>query len=53
MTTHHDEGEHDEQGVGTPTVPGAGFVVIVAEFVLGNLEAVRDGVHMQPRGAAT
>ena len=37
---HHGECEHDERHVAMPAVPGAGFVVIEAEFILGGLEAV-------------
>src|SRR3974390_1943773 len=36
---HHGKGEHDQRDVSMPAVPGAGFVVIEAEFVLGGLEA--------------
>src|SRR5690606_21405371 len=39
---HHGEGEHDQRDMAMPAMPGAGFVVIEAEFVLGGLEAVLD-----------
>ena len=39
---HHGEGEHDERDVAMPAVPGAGLVVVEAEFVLGGLEAILD-----------
>ena len=32
---HHGEGEHDQRDMTVPAMPGAGFVVIEAEFVLG------------------
>lgn len=37
---HHGEGEHDQRDVTVPAMPGAGFVVIEAEFVLGGFETV-------------
>src|SRR5471030_1074695 len=43
---HHGEGEHDQRNVTVPTVPGAAFVVIETEFVLGGFEAVLDGPAM-------
>jgi len=39
---HHGEGEHDERHVAMPAMPGAGFVMIEAQLVLGRLEAVLD-----------
>jgi len=39
----HGEGQHDQGDVAMPAVPGAGLVVVEAEFVLGGLEAVFDG----------
>ena len=39
---HHDEGEHDQRDMTVPAMPGAGFVVIEAEFVLGGFETVLD-----------
>jgi hypothetical protein len=38
----HGEGQHDQGDVAMPAVPGAGFVVVEAELVLGGLEAVLD-----------
>ena len=43
---HHGEGEHDQRNVTVPAMPGAGFVVIEAEFVLGGFETVLDGPAM-------
>jgi len=43
---HHGEGEHDERDMPVPAMPGAGFVVIEAKFVLGRFEAVFDGPTM-------
>ena len=43
---HHGEGEHDERDMPVPAMPGAGFVVIEAKFVLGRFEAVFDGPAM-------
>src|SRR5271155_5996341 len=43
---HHGEGEHDQRDMPMPAMPGAGLVVIEAEFVLGGLEAVLDGPAM-------
>jgi hypothetical protein len=40
--SHHGEGKHHERDVTMPAMPGSGFVVIEAEFVLGGLEAVLD-----------
>ena len=39
---HHGEGQHDERDVTVPAMPGAGLVVVEAEFVLGGFEAVFD-----------
>ncbi len=39
---HHGEGEHDQRDVTVPAMPGAGLVVVEAEFVLGGFEAVLD-----------
>ena len=43
---HHGEGEHDQRNVTVPAMPGAGFVVIETEFVLGGFETVLDGPAM-------
>ncbi len=40
---HHGESEHDKRHVAVPAMPGAGFVVVEAKFVLGGLEAVLNG----------
>ena len=40
---HHGEGEHDQRDVTVPAMPGAGFVVIETEFILGGFETVLDG----------
>lgn len=40
--SHNGEGQHDERDVAVPAVPGAGFVVVQAELVLGGLETVLD-----------
>ena len=39
---HHGKGQHDQRHMAVPPVPGAGLVVIEAEFVLCGLEAVLD-----------
>ena len=39
---HHGEGEHDEADMSVPAVPGAGLVVVEAQFILRGLEAVLD-----------
>ena len=39
----HGECQHDQGDVPMPAVPGAGLIVIEAEFVLGGLEAVLNG----------
>ena len=39
---HHGEGEHDERDVTMPTVPGARFIVVEPEFVLGRFETILD-----------
>ena len=39
---HHREGEHDERDVAMPTMPGARFIVVEPEFVLGRLETILD-----------
>jgi hypothetical protein len=39
---HHGEGEHDERHMASPAMPGAGLVMIEAEFVLGGLETILD-----------
>ena len=39
---HHGEGEHDERDVTMPTMPGARFIVVEPEFVLGRLETILD-----------
>lgn len=38
--SHHGEGEHDERDMAVPAMPGARFVVIETELVLGGFEAV-------------
>src|ERR1035438_7528624 len=43
---HHGEGEHDQRNVTVPAMPGAGFVVIEAEFFLCGFETVLDGPAM-------
>jgi len=43
---HHGEGEHDQRDMTVPAMPGAGFVVIETEFVLGGFETVLDGPAM-------
>ena len=40
---HHGEGEHDERYMPVPAAPGAGLIVVQAQFGLGGLEAVLDG----------
>ena len=40
---HHGEGQHDERDVAVPSMPGAGFVMIKAQFVFRCLETVLDG----------
>ena len=39
---HHGEGEHDERDVAIPAMPGARFIVVEPEFVLGRLETILD-----------
>ena len=39
---HHGEGEHDERDVAMPAMPGARFIVVEPEFVLGRLETILD-----------
>jgi hypothetical protein len=39
---HHGEGQHDQRDVTMPSVPGAGFVVVKPQLVLGGFEAVLD-----------
>ena len=39
----HREGQHDERDMPVPAMPGAGLVVVEAEFIPGGLEAVLDG----------
>jgi hypothetical protein len=43
---HYGEGKHDERDMTMPAMPGAGFVVIKTELVLGRFEAVLDGPPM-------
>ena len=43
---HHGEGEHHHGHMAMPAMPGAGFVVIEAEFALGGFETVLDGPTM-------
>ena len=51
---HHGEGQHDQRGMAVPSMPGSGFVMIEAEFVLGGFEAVLDApalaLHPDQRG---
>ena len=51
---HHGKGEHDQCCVAVPSMPGSGFVMIEAEFVLGSFEAVLDApalaFHADQRG---
>ena len=44
--SHHGEGEHDEADMAAPAMPGASFVVIEAEFVLGSLKTILDSPAM-------
>ena len=37
---HHGKGEHDQRHMAVPAMPGAGFVVIEPQLVLGGLKAV-------------
>ena len=39
---HHREREHHQRDVAMPAMPGAGFVVVEAELVLGGLKTVFD-----------
>jgi hypothetical protein len=39
----HREGQHDERDMPVPAMPGAGLVVVEAQFVFRRLEAVLDG----------
>ncbi len=39
----HGKSEHDQRDMPVPSVPGAGLVMVEAEFVLGGLETVLDG----------
>ena len=41
--SHYGEGEHDERDMAVPAMPGARFVVIETEFVLGGFKTVLDG----------
>jgi len=40
---HHRKSEHDEADMAMPAVPGATFVVVEAELVLGGFKTVFDG----------
>ena len=44
--SHHGEDEHDEGDVAVPAMPGAGLVMIEAEFVLGSLKTILDSPTM-------
>src|SRR6516162_6912644 len=44
--SHHGEGEHDEGDVAVPAMPGAGLVMIEAEFILGSLKTILDSPAM-------
>ena len=44
--SHHGEGEHDEGDVAVPAMPGAGLVMIKAEFILGSLKTILDSPAM-------
>ena len=44
--SHHGEGEHDEADVAVPAMPGAGLVMIEAEFILGSLKTILDSPAM-------
>jgi len=39
---HHSEDEHDERHMVWAAMPGAGLVMIEAEFILGGLETIFD-----------
>lgn len=39
---HDSIDEHDERDMPVPTLPGAGLVVVKAEFVLGSLKTFLD-----------
>ncbi len=39
---HHGKGEHCQRDMAVPAMPGAGFIMVEAEFVLGGLETVFD-----------
>ena len=43
---HHGEGEHDEGDMAVPAMPGAGIVMIEAEFILGSFKTIRDSPAM-------
>ena len=49
---HHGEREHDERHVAMPTVPGAGLIVIEAEFILGGLEGHAGAENRHPEAKA-
>jgi hypothetical protein len=49
---HHGESEHDKRDVAMPPEPGAGFVVVEADLVLGGLESVFDRLTV-PKGIAS
>ena len=44
--SHHGEGEHDEGDMAVPAMPGAGLVMIEAEFILGSLKTILDSPAM-------
>ena len=44
--SHHGEGEHDEGDVAVPAMPGAGLVMIEAEFILGGFKTILDSPAM-------
>lgn len=44
--SHHGEREHDEGDMVVPAMPGAGLVMIEAEFILGSLKTILDSPAM-------
>src|SRR6476469_3064064 len=44
--SHHGEGEHDEGDMAVPAMPGAGLVMIEAEFILGSLKTILNSPTM-------
>ena len=39
---HHSEGEHDKRDMAMPAMPGAAFVMVEPQFILGRLETILD-----------